>query len=151
MTTPINIQGKHFTVEGNKLNIGPGLCFGYKTQDGNWAIWHPNMDLLGLGFPQEMDPSPVAHRIVKIIQNDAAAGRDHLIAYVGLNPLATLQLWLEGVLTRTHVENCRESEDEAGAYIEFENVMLGGKPRTVRAYQTPQYNMATYDTQGEVV
>ncbi len=144
-----NYEGQNFKIEGGKLTLFQNTWGLVSSSNGLWIVYDPAIAFLG--FATEMNPSPVAHKIAEIIQNDIGAGRDHLIAYVGLNPLATLQLWLEGVMKRTHLENCREGEDEGGAYIEFDNVVLGGKPRTVRVYQEPEYSMATYDAQGAVV
>ncbi len=122
--------------------------WGLLSEKGSWIVESPLT-----GFAYEQNPAPIKNRIEKAIQQDVAAGREHLISFVGMYQFAGIQLWLEGVITRKHVENCTEGTDPLGAYVMFDKVALGGKRRTIKVYQDPpkQYDFATFDVNFDVV
>lgn len=142
-----NMTGKYFTIKGIVLDIGPGLCFGYISDTGNWAIYLPGTDLLGLGWAVEHTPRDTVEKILGFIAEDTEAGKDHLIHHIGVNQEAFVELWCAGAITRDHFKTVVETD----YYIQVEGVMFDGKPYIVRMYPDSDYKYATYDVAGEVV
>lgn len=125
--------------EDGMLTLFEGNC--YESENGNWAVpW------LG-GILAEVDPAPISGEILEIIEVGKASGKEDKIAYVGLNPLAAMQLYLEGVLTKEALEASLEVQDES---ISTE-VTLGDVQRPVVVSPLFEEGVATYDETGQIV
>jgi hypothetical protein len=151
MTVP-NSAGRFFKIEGSKLELF-GFVYGFLTNSKDWAIYHPSISLFS--WPNEYPPTPISPKISKIIQNDTKAGNESKIAYVGVEPIVAIKLWLEGIINQSHFTNFVEvgetTDAEDKVYIELHEVILDGKPRTVRIYAFPGYSYGTFDASGNTV
>ena len=139
-----NYAGRTFKIEGRKLTLEGGV-WGYS--DG--PVWVLCADFLGGGdlIVSQVDPEPIKVKLEQMIKSDIAAGREEMIAYVGINKIVALSMWMADVITRDHFEKAEEGD----GYIELTNVLLCDKPRKVRILFTPQYTIETYDQEGEIV
>jgi len=148
-----NQAGRLYEIEGGKLELF-GYTWGTVSASKTWVIYHPSICFLP-GWGNEYSPDLVSLKISKVIGDDIKAGKEANIAYVGVEPIVAIKLWLEGVIDRNHFKHCTQvgemADEPEDVYIELHNVILAGQPRIVRIYPFPDFSYATFDSDGNEV
>ncbi len=148
------MAGKHFKFEGNGI-----ILFGVRgyLHGKNWALdilW--NEKEIGEGYEYILtiispsDP-PAYTAIEKIIANDKAAGRDHLIDHITMSATMAVQLFLEGRIRKTDFMNAKNE----GNRLTLKNIEFSGGFYTVVIGSDwdlkGNHYIATIDANGEIV
>lgn len=137
MGTSVNVQGLHFSVQGDVFEL-----FGDKSfHEGNhWAV--PS----GFGIPVLVAPAPVKSDIEEVLEEDRKAGNEGRIDHVVVTPFVAICLFLEGALTVEHLRNAVETTETVTVSLQ-----LAGADRKVVIDPQSQYTFATIDGNGEIV
>ena len=107
------VSGRFFKLDGSGIEVF-GLEGSLEARN-RWVIGillNVNDDGTPNYVPFMVDPSPVAHRIEQIIQEDAQAGKADQIAYIGISSRYAVILFLEGRLTRQSFLTAVEADNE---------------------------------------
>ena len=133
------LKGENYEIDGQAITF-----FGAKgtKNDGHWAI-----NALGGNLYCEVSPHSMMPTISDCINSDVESGNEDKLAMVLFAPRSAVVFWLEGGLTRQHLATASEGPD----YIDIPNVDVDGRILTVRILKEPQYNVATADSEGNVL
>jgi hypothetical protein len=137
-TTQLN--GVNYETDGRTITFFGAK--GTKVGSNRWAINGIMGDLLFEVSPESV--MPVVH---ECINADVKDGNADKLAMLLLAPRSAVLLYLEGRLTSQHLIAAVEGPD----YIDVPNVDFDGHTLTVRILRVPKYNVATADSDGNVL
>jgi hypothetical protein len=111
---------------------------------GGWAVNGAND---GATWVQVLSTS-IMGIVRECIADDIRSGNDDKIAMLLLAPHEAVVFFLEGKLTREHIDKAIEGAD----FVEFPGVMVEGRSLTVRVTESSdEYTIATADAEGNVL
>jgi hypothetical protein len=134
------LNGLNYVVDGQEITFFEAK--GTKLGDDRWAI-----NALGGSLFVEVNPDSMMPAIHDCITGDVESGNADRLSMLLLAPRAAVVFYLEGRLTRQHLTKATEGTN----YIDIPNVDIDGRKLTVRILQEPQYNVATADSEGNVL
>ncbi len=138
------VKGKNLIFNGSKITLFG--TSGANLQSGNWAVES------GFGSLMiEVKPSPVSPKIQELVNEDMKAKRGDQIACIQVSPNIGVCLFLEGTVTRQHLESASE---ENGTIVFTDvplNTMEGQKNFRVVVSPKTEHQMATLDAAGNIV
>lgn len=134
------LSGVNFAVEGTSVEFFDAI--GAKLDRGSWGI-----NALGGGLLVEVEPDSMVEAIHDCINGDVENGNGDKVAMILFAPRSAVIFYLEGRLTRAHLASAIEGPD----FIEISNVEFDGRILTVRILGKPEYNVATADSEGNVL
>ena len=134
------LNGVNYEVNGQTITFFDAK--GTKLGGDRWAI-----NALGGSLFVEVSPYSMMSAIRDCINGDVENGNVDELSMLLLAPRSAVVFYLEGQLTRQHLTKATEGPD----YIDIPNVDIDGRSLTVRILKEPQYNVATADSEGNVL
>lgn len=131
--------GIHFNVDGNTIDFFGAK--GMRMAGDRWAI-----NISG-SLMAEVDPFSMMEDIRGRIKQDVAAGNEDKVAQIQLGPRQAVVFFLEGKITRDHLDAVVEGPD----FIDIPNVEVDGKTYIVRVLEDPEQRVATANAEGAVL
>ncbi len=116
------------------------------TRGGKWHFILPPFRIL-----VHEDPHHVSPLIEKILNEDIADDNDKRIAYIRVNPRTALRLFLEGKLTRKHIETAHTTDGLVIIFQEVEFQTLEGLKKFIIVVTQTKTAISTCDTHGQVI
>ncbi len=134
------LNGVNYEVDGQEITFFDAK--GMKLDGGRWAI-----NAFGGNLYVEVNPDSMMSAIHDCINGDVENGNADKIAMLLLAPRSATVFYLEGRLTRQHLTKATEGPD----HIDIPDVDIDGRNLTVRILKEPEYNVATADSDGNVL
>lgn len=136
-----NVGNGTFAFDGTVLHLfGQRAC----VANGKWHFVNEMHILI------EEEPNPVSPRIEEVLNQDIADCKWDRVAYLLVNPVVALKLFLEGKIMRRHIENAEASE-LAVIFQEVSFDTIEGKKNLAVVVTRTNTRFATMDEKGEVV
>jgi hypothetical protein len=134
------LKGINFKIDGPVVDF-----FGAKGTILSGDRWGVNAFGGDPFFPTNHDSMMPA--IQGCINDDVEAGNEDRLSMVLLAPLSAVIFFLEGRLTRQHLDTAVEGPD----FIDIPYVDIDGRGLRVRILRESEYNVATADSEGNVL
>lgn len=133
------LTGSNFSLNGQTIEFFGTK--GFKQSETSWV-----MNLL-FGAFVEVDPDSIMDTVRDCIAGDIKNGNEDKIATLLLGPNQAVVFFLEGQLTREHIENAVDGD----GFVDIPNVEVEGRTLTVRVLEEPTHSVATADSDGNVL
>ena len=134
------LSGVNYELNGNTIDF-----FGAKGTKFDGSTW--GINAFGGNLWAAVSPDSIMDRVHECIAGDIEDGNGDKIAQLQLGPRQAVVFYLEGRLTREHLKGAVEGPE----FIDVPNVDLDGRTLTVRIQENPQYDIATADSEGNVL
>lgn len=134
------LNGVNYAVDGQEITFFEAK--GTKLGDGSWGI-----NAFGGSVYVQVEPDSMMSSIHDCINADIENGNGDKITILLLAPRSAVVFYLEGRLTRQHLTKATEGPD----HIDIPDVDVDGRSLTVRILKEPEYNVATADSEGNVL
>jgi hypothetical protein len=131
-------HGVNYVIEGDSIEIFGTK--GAKLERGTWALDFG-------GFLAEVDPDSMVEAIRRCIESDVKSGNSDKVSIILMAPRSAVVFYLEGRLTREQLEASTEGAD----FIDVPGVEFDGRNLTLRVLKDSQYNVASADSEGNVL
>lgn len=134
------LTGVNYELDGNAINFFGAK--GTKFDGDKWAI-----NALGGNAWVQVNPDSIMDSVRDCIAGDVEDGNGDKVAQLQLAPHQAVILYLEGVLTREHLKCAIEGTD----FVDIPDVDVDGRTLTIRIQTNPEYDIATADSEGNVL